>query len=50
VIWLILVSSYIGTHKNGNSQASLDMDVDRLILLERVENGETEVAPDEIPF
>ena len=36
--------------QNGNPQASLDMDVDRLILLERVENGETEVAPDEIPF
>jgi single stranded DNA-binding protein len=36
--------------QNGNPQASLDMDVDRLILLERVENGETETAPDEIPF
>ncbi|QPC83070.1 single-stranded DNA-binding protein [Phototrophicus methaneseepsis] len=36
--------------QNGNPQASLDMDVDRLILLERVENGEPEVAPDEIPF
>lgn len=36
--------------QNGNPQASLDMDVDRLILLERVENDETETAPDEIPF
>jgi len=37
--------------QNGNPQASLDMDVDRLILLERVENGETEANPEEqIPF
>jgi single-strand DNA-binding protein len=37
--------------QNGNPQASLDMDVDRLILLERVENGETEDTPEEqIPF
>lgn len=36
--------------QNGNPQASLDMDVDRLILLERVENDETEATPDEIPF
>lgn len=37
--------------QNGNPQASLDMDVDRLILLERVENSETEDTPDEtIPF
>ena len=36
--------------QNGNPQASLDMDVDRLILLERIENDETEATPDEIPF
>jgi single stranded DNA-binding protein len=37
--------------QNGNPQASLDMDVDRLILLERVENGDTEANPEEqIPF
>lgn len=37
--------------QNGNPQASLDMDVDRLILLERIENSETEDTPEEqIPF
>jgi single-strand DNA-binding protein len=37
--------------QSGNPQASLDMDVDRLILLERAENDETEDTPEEqIPF
>ena len=37
--------------QNGNPQASLDMDVDRLILLERTENNEIEDTPEsEITF
>ena len=38
--------------QNGNPQASLDMDVDRLILLERVENSDSNDTPedDSIPF
>jgi len=35
--------------QNGNPQASLDMDVDRLILLERTDNSNTD-TPEEIPF
>lgn len=38
--------------QNGNPQASLDMDVDRLILLERIENSDSNDTPedDSIPF
>lgn len=37
--------------QSGSPQASLDMDVDRLILLDRVENGSSDDTPDEqIPF
>ena len=35
--------------QNGNPQASIDMDVDRLILLERTDNSNTD-TPEEIPF
>ena len=50
--WFILVSSYVGTHKSGNPQASLDIDANRLVLLDRVDSDEnTEDTPDEqIPF
>ena len=49
----ILVSSYVGTHKSGNPQASVDISANRLVLLDRVENGSnanSEIPEDEIPF
>ena len=41
-----LVSSYVGSHKSGTPQPSLDVDANRLVLLDRLEsdqpeNGET---------
>ncbi|MBZ0274798.1 MAG: hypothetical protein K8I60_01565, partial [Anaerolineae bacterium] len=46
----ILFSSYTGTHKSGSPQVSLDLDANRLVLLDR-NNGESEDTPDEsIPF
>jgi len=48
-MWLILVSSYVGTHKSGTPQASLDLDANRLVLLDRLENDEPESGED-IPF
>ena len=36
--------------QNGNPQASLDMDVDRLILLDRTDNSNTDTPDETIPF
>jgi len=37
--------------QSGNPQASIDIDANRLILLDRVENGDSQDTPDEtIPF
>ena len=36
--------------QNGNPQASIDMDVDRLILLERTDNSNTDTPEEIIPF
>jgi hypothetical protein len=38
----ILFSSYTGTHKSGTPQVSLDIDANRLVLLDRVECDEQE--------
>ena len=47
----ILFSSYAGTHKDGTPQASIDIDANRLILLDRVENGDNgHSESDDIPF
>ena len=46
----ILVSSYVGTHKSGNPQASIDIDANRLILLDRVHSDNSETPEEEIPF
>jgi len=48
VKWFGLVSSYIGTHKNGALHSSLDLDANRLVLLDRVETNEQET--EQIPF
>jgi hypothetical protein len=48
---VILFSSYVGTHKSGTPQPSLDMDANRLVLLDRAEhsdNGHSE--SEDIPF
>jgi len=45
----ILFSSYIGTHKSGSPQASIDIDANRLILLDRV-NGDSDDNSGDIPF
>jgi hypothetical protein len=51
VKWFILVSSYVGTHKSGTAQASVDLDANRLVLLDRIENGDSDDTSDEtIPF
>jgi len=39
----ILFSSYVGTHKNGEPRVSLDIDANRLILLDRVSANEPEI-------
>jgi len=49
VKWFGLVSSYIGTHKSGAPQASLDLDANRLVLLDRLESDNLESGED-IPF
>lgn len=46
--WFILVSSYIGTHKNGEPHVSLDIAATRLILLDRVPVNDPET--EQIPF
>jgi hypothetical protein len=44
-------SSYVGTHKSGTPQASIDIDANRLILLDRVENGASDHSEEaDIPF
>jgi hypothetical protein len=45
----ILFSSYVGTHKDGAPQASLDLDANRRVLLDRAENGDAE-SREEMPF
>ncbi|MBZ0280939.1 MAG: hypothetical protein K8L97_09365 [Anaerolineae bacterium] len=45
---VILFSSYTGTHKNGAPHSSLDLDANRLVLLDRVEMNEQET--EQIPF
>jgi len=49
VRWASLVSSYVGSHKSGTPQASLDLDANRLVLLDRLESDEPENGED-IPF
>jgi hypothetical protein len=48
----ILFSSYGGTHKSGTPQASLDLDANRLILLDRPGNGNGDDIPEDndVPF
>ena len=36
--------------QDGTPQASIDIDANRLILLDRVENGDSEEASQDIPF
>lgn len=51
VMGAILVSSYVGSHKSGTPQPSLDMDANRLVLLDRAENGDNGHSEDsDIPF
>jgi hypothetical protein len=49
VRWASLVSSYVGSHKDGTPLASLEVDVNRLVLLDRAENGDGESSED-VPF
>lgn len=44
----ILFSSYGGTHKNGEPRVSLDLDTNRITLLDRVTTNEQET--EQIPF
>ena len=48
----ILFSSYAGTHKSGTPQPSLDMDANRLVLLDRADNGDSGDSDNtsEVPF
>jgi hypothetical protein len=46
----ILFSSYVGTHKSGTPQASLDLDANRLILLDRPGNGDDIPEDNDVPF
>ncbi|MCK6580639.1 MAG: hypothetical protein L6Q98_21315, partial [Anaerolineae bacterium] len=52
VRWASLVSSYVGSHKSGTAQASVDIDAARLVLLDRAENGDSTDAEsgEDIPF
>lgn len=51
VEWPSLVSSYAGSHKTGSPQASIDIDVNRLVLLDRLDNGDSDdTQDDEIAF
>jgi len=47
-----LISSYVGSHKSGTPQHSLDMDANRLVLLDRAENGDNGHSEEtaDIPF
>jgi hypothetical protein len=45
-----LFSSYAGTHKSGTPQASLDLDANRLILLDRPGNGDDIPEDNDVPF
>ena len=47
-----LVSSYVGSHKTGTPQPSLDIDANRLVLLDRAENGDNGHSEEtsDIPF
>ena len=49
VMWASLVSSYVGSHKTGAPQASLDIDANRLVLLDRLESDDAKNG-DEIAF
>jgi len=45
------VSSYTGIHKSGTPQPSLDVDANRLVLLDRAENGDNGHSEEaDIPF
>ncbi|MCK6580758.1 MAG: hypothetical protein L6Q98_21920, partial [Anaerolineae bacterium] len=52
VRWASLVSSYVGSHKSGTPQPNLDIDANRLVLLDRAENGDNGHSEDtqDIPF
>ena len=52
VRWASLVSSYVGSHKTGTPQPSLDIDAQRLVLLDRAENGDNghSESGEDIPF
>ncbi|MBK8027758.1 MAG: hypothetical protein IPK19_41850 [Chloroflexi bacterium] len=41
-----LVSSYVGSHKSGTAQASVDIDAARLVLLDRAGDGDTDPSED----
>jgi len=45
---VFLFSSYSGTHKNGEPRVSLDLDANRIILLDRITTNEQET--EQIPF
>jgi hypothetical protein len=49
---VILFSSYAGTHKSGSLQASVNLDANRLALLDRIENGDNDdpATSEDIPF
>jgi hypothetical protein len=52
VRWASLVSSYVGSHKGGTPQPSLDIDANRLVLLDRAEHGDNghSESEEQIPF
>lgn len=46
-----LISSYAGSHKTGTAQPSMHIDAQRLVLLDRAENGGNGHSEDsDIPF